>query len=144
MRQIGVGYTREYVQRFGLPAEHIPADLTAALGTAQLTPLEMADGFAVFANGGSLVKPHVIDRILSADGSVLEETDAPVACADCAASAAPARRRPARRGPGRRAARRRARVRRRRQPAGAGPRGDRAARDLGGERLDHHGHAART
>jgi len=89
MRQIGVGFAREYVQRFGLPAEHIPADLTAALGTAQLTPLEMADGFAVFANGGSLVKPHVIDRILSADGTVLEQTDAPVACADCGASPAP-------------------------------------------------------
>jgi penicillin-binding protein 1A len=89
MRQIGVGYTREYVQRFGLPAEHIPADLTAALGTAQLTPLEMADGFAVFANGGSLVKPHVIDRILAADGTVLEETDAPVACAGCGAAPPP-------------------------------------------------------
>jgi len=89
MRQIGVGFAREYVQRFGLPKEHIPADLTAALGTAQLTPLEMADGFAVFANGGSLVKPHVIDRILAADGKVLEETDAPVACAGCAVTPAP-------------------------------------------------------
>lgn len=88
MRQIGVGFARDYVTRFGLPKEHIPADLTAALGTAQLTPLEMADGFAVFANGGSLVKPHVIDRILAADGSVLESTDAAVACADCATSAA--------------------------------------------------------
>jgi penicillin-binding protein 1A len=87
MRRIGVPFTREYVQRFGLPAEHIPADLTAALGTAQLTPLEMANGFAVFANGGSLTKPHVIDRILAADGSVLEATDAPVACGDCAAAA---------------------------------------------------------
>jgi len=85
MRRIGVGFAREFVQRFGLPAEHIPADLTAALGTAQLTPLEMANGFAVFANGGSLVKPHVIDRILAADGSVLEETDAPVACPLCPA-----------------------------------------------------------
>jgi penicillin-binding protein 1A len=89
MRQIGVGYTREYVTRFGLPKDHIPADLTAALGTAQLTPLEMADGFAVFANGGSLVKPHVIDRILAADGSVIEATDAAVACADCASPASP-------------------------------------------------------
>ena len=89
MRQIGVGFAREYMQRFGLPAEHIPADLTAALGTAQLTPLEMADGFAVFANGGSLVKPHVIDRVLAADGTVLEETDAPVACTGCAAEVVP-------------------------------------------------------
>ena len=77
------------MQRFGLPAEHIPADLTTALGTAQLTPLEIANGFAVFANGGSLTRPHVIDRILAADGSVLEATDAPVACSDCAASPAP-------------------------------------------------------
>ena len=90
MRQIGVAYARDYVTRFGLPKDRIPADLTAALGTAQLTPLEMADGFAVFANGGQLVKPHVIDRILAADGSVLEETDAPVDCADCANPAPPA------------------------------------------------------
>jgi penicillin-binding protein 1A len=87
MRRIGVPFTREYVQRFGLPAEHIPADLTTALGTAQLTPLEIANGFAVFANGGSLTRPHVIDRILAADGTVLEATDAPVACNDCAAPA---------------------------------------------------------
>jgi len=83
MRQIGVPYARDYVTRFGLPKDHIPPDLTAALGTAQLTPLEMADGFAVFANGGQLVKPHVIDRILAADGSVLEQTDVPVDCPDC-------------------------------------------------------------
>ncbi len=89
MRRIGVPFTREYVQRFGLPAEHIPADLTTALGTAQLTPLEIANGFAVFANGGSLTKPHIIDRILAADGSVLEATDAPVACSDCASSPVP-------------------------------------------------------
>jgi len=85
MRQIGVGFARDYAARFGLPKEHIPADLTAALGTAQLTPLEMADGFAVFANGGSLVKPHVIDRILAADGTVLESTDAVFACENCGA-----------------------------------------------------------
>ena len=84
MRQIGVPFAREYVQHFGLPKEHIPADLTAALGTAQLTPLEMADGFAVFANGGSLVRPYVIDRVLAADGSVLQQTDPPVGCYDCA------------------------------------------------------------
>jgi penicillin-binding protein 1A len=89
MRQIGVGFARDYVTRFGLPKEHIPADLTAALGTAQLTPLEMADGFAVFANGGSLVRPHLIDRILAADGTVLEESDATIACVDCATAAPP-------------------------------------------------------
>jgi penicillin-binding protein 1A len=49
----------------------------------------MADGFAVFANGGSLVKPHLIDRILAADGAVLESTDATIACGNCAPPAVP-------------------------------------------------------
>jgi penicillin-binding protein 1A len=83
MRQIGVAYAREYVQRFGLPKDHIPADLTAALGTAQLTPMEMANGFAVFANGGSLVTPYLIDTVYGADGSVLEQANPAVACPDC-------------------------------------------------------------
>jgi penicillin-binding protein 1A len=83
MRQIGVSYAREYVQRFGLPKEHIPADLTAALGTAQLTPMEMANGFAVFANGGSLVQPYLIDSIYGADGLKIEQAAPRIACPDC-------------------------------------------------------------
>ena len=83
MRQMGISYTREYVQRFGLPAEHIPADLTAALGTAELTPLEMAGGFAVFANGGSRVTPYFIERLYAADGSVLKQAEPKLACIDC-------------------------------------------------------------
>jgi penicillin-binding protein 1A len=92
MRQIGVGFTRDYVARFGLPRDHIPADLTAALGTAQLTPLEMANGFAVFANGGSLVTPYLIERVIGADGSVLQEAQPRIACDYCGGGAsAPAR-----------------------------------------------------
>ncbi len=88
MRQIGVGFARDYAQRFGLPKKHIPADLTAALGTAQLTPLEMANGFAVFANGGSLLTPYLIERIHAADGTVLEEAEPQVACNRCGAAGA--------------------------------------------------------
>jgi len=90
MRQIGVGYARDYVTRFGLPKDHIPADLTAALGTAQLTPLEMAGGFSVFANGGSLVTPYLVDRVFGADGSVLEETAPKFVCGYCSGGSAPA------------------------------------------------------
>ena len=115
MRQMGIPYTRDYVQRFGLPAEHIPADLTAALGTAQLTPLEMAGGFAVFANGGSRVSPYLVERVYAADGSVLKQAEprSPASIARC----------PNPEGGG-------AAVTHRRGAAGA-------ARDLGGERLDH-------
>jgi len=89
MRRLGIAYTRDYVQRFGFPGDHIPADLTAALGTAQLTPLEMAAGFGVFANGGSLVAPYLIERVLAADGTVLEQAEPRFACADCGTSANP-------------------------------------------------------
>jgi penicillin-binding protein 1A len=84
MRQLGIAYTREYVQRFGLPGDHIPADLTTALGTAQLTPLEMATGFAVFANGGSRVSSYLVERVHSADGNILKQFVPRQACADCA------------------------------------------------------------
>ena len=84
LRQIGIPYMRDYVTRFGLPAEHIPADLTAALGTAELTPLEMATGFAVFANGGSRVTSYLVERVYGADGSILKEAEPRQACSDCA------------------------------------------------------------
>ena len=84
MRQLGIGYTRDYLGRFGLPRAHIPADLTAALGTAQLTPLEMVAGFAVFANGGSSVAPYLVERVLAGDDTVLRQAEPRLACADCA------------------------------------------------------------
>jgi len=87
MRQIGVAYARDYVARFGLPKDHIPADLTAALGTAQLTPLEMASGFSVFANGGSLVTPYLIEQVFGADGTLVERTEPKIACNHCDAPA---------------------------------------------------------
>ncbi len=89
MRQMGVGYTRDYVQRFGLPAAHIPADLTAALGTAQLTPLEMAAGFAVFANGGARVTPYLIQRVEDADSRTIRQAEPALACGSCGSTAAP-------------------------------------------------------
>jgi len=84
MRAIGVETAREHALRFGFPREHVPADLTAALGTAQLTPLEVATGFAVFANGGHLVEPYLIERVEDAGGRVLNQAEPRIACPDCA------------------------------------------------------------
>jgi len=83
MRAIGVDAAREYTLRFGFPAQHVPGDLTAALGTAQLTPLEVAGGFAVFANGGFRVEPYFIDRVEGPEGEVLLEAERRFACAEC-------------------------------------------------------------
>ncbi len=87
MRAMGIDHTRQYALRFGFPAAHVPADLTAALGTAQLTPLEVASGFAVFANGGFRVRPHLIERVEDARGAVLMQANPRLACPQCGESA---------------------------------------------------------
>jgi penicillin-binding protein 1A len=87
MRSLGVDTARKHALGFGFPAQYVPADLTAALGTAQLTPLEVASGFAVFANGGFGVKPYLVERVEDADGKVLVQAEVRVACPDCAGPA---------------------------------------------------------
>jgi len=92
MRAIGVDTARQYALRFGFPPDQVPANLTAALGTAQLTPLEVATGYSAFANGGFAVKPYLIDRVEDSEGQVLTQADPRIACPDCAdddAAAAP-------------------------------------------------------
>jgi penicillin-binding protein 1A len=56
-----------------------PQDLTLALGTGSVTPLQLATGYAVFANGGHRVTPVLIERIVDAQGQVLFEAPPPVA-----------------------------------------------------------------
>jgi penicillin-binding protein 1A len=83
LRAIGVDYAVEYATRFGFQPAELPHNLTMALGTAQLTPLEMASGYAVFANSGFRVTPYLIDRVENGDGKVLMSADPAVACLEC-------------------------------------------------------------
>lgn len=80
---IGVSTTRRFVQRFGFPARNLPANLSLALGTSAAPPMAMARGYAVFANGGYLVTPHLIERIVDAKGETVSIADMPVACRTC-------------------------------------------------------------
>jgi penicillin-binding protein 1A len=81
---IGVHYAREYITRFGLPADQIPESLSMALGTASVSPLIMARGYAVFANGGYLIDPYFVREIDDRDGKVVYTADPALACATCA------------------------------------------------------------
>ena len=83
LRALGVDYAIDYATRFGFDPEELPHNLTLALGTAQLTPLEVVRGFAVFANGGFRVQPYLIDRIDDAAGKTLFAAAPQVACRDC-------------------------------------------------------------
>jgi penicillin-binding protein 1A len=63
LQAIGPHYAQDYVQRFGFDPKMHPAYLTMALGAGSCTPLQMAAGYAVFANGGYRVKPWFISRV---------------------------------------------------------------------------------
>ena len=83
MRAIGGDYTWNYVTRFGFDKSQLPNDLTLALGTAELSPLQVAIGYATFANGGFKVSPYFIDRIEDAGGKVLRQATPAIACTEC-------------------------------------------------------------
>jgi penicillin-binding protein 1A len=77
LEHIGVDYARSWASRFGLEPDRQPANLTLALGAGSATPLQLASAYAVFANGGWLVTPQVIERITDADGKVVYEAPKP-------------------------------------------------------------------
>jgi penicillin-binding protein 1A len=83
LRNIGIGYATKFVRKFGFDEAELPHDLSLALGSCEVSPMQLARGFSVFANGGYLITPYLISRIEDADGSLLFESDPPVACVSC-------------------------------------------------------------
>ena len=83
LQNVGIPYARDYISRFGFEREELPANLSMALGSATLTPLSMARGYAVFANGGYLVNPQFIRSISDMNGKLVYETRPSVLCDDC-------------------------------------------------------------
>ncbi len=83
LRSIGVGYAAKYATRFGFRSANLPRDLSLALGSGSVTPLELATGYAVFANGGYLISPYLIQRIEDAGGNTLWEAEPQQVCREC-------------------------------------------------------------
>ena len=83
LRDIGIGYAVRYAQRFGFRRESLPRDLSLALGSGTLTPLELARGYTVFANGGYMVEPYLIDHVLGPDGQVVMAAQPQQVCVAC-------------------------------------------------------------
>jgi penicillin-binding protein 1A len=83
LRDIGIPTLVDYAARFGFARASMPKDLTLALGTLQATPLEVATGFAAFANGGYKVEPYFIDRIEDASGKVVYRATPKEVCEPC-------------------------------------------------------------
>ena len=79
---LGINYTINYAKRFGYKKEDLPKDLSLALGSGEMTPLELASGYATFANGGFNIEPFLISSIEDSNGNVLSKTNR-VVCLMC-------------------------------------------------------------
>jgi penicillin-binding protein 1A len=83
MREIGPEYTEDYVTRFGFDKSQLPNNLTLAVGTAELSPLQMAIAYSTFANGGYKVSSYYVDRVEDGSGKVLMQAEPQIACYQC-------------------------------------------------------------
>ncbi len=84
MQAVGPQYVQDYITRFGFERERNPAVLPLALGAGGVTPMQLAAGYTVFANGGYRVPPYLIDRVTDSDGKVIMQAK-PVVAGDAAA-----------------------------------------------------------
>ena len=83
LRSIGIDRALADIGRFGFDPKAFPRDLSVALGSFAVTPLDMGRGYAVLANGGYKVEPFHIERILNFDGQTVYEASPPTVCRGC-------------------------------------------------------------
>jgi penicillin-binding protein 1A len=83
MNSLGTAYATDYISRFGFTSQQLPQNLSLALGATQVAPLEMARGYAVFANGGMRVDPYLIDRVIGSEGQLIYAAEPVTACSGC-------------------------------------------------------------
>jgi penicillin-binding protein 1A len=78
LQAVGAQNAQDWITRFGFDAEKHPAYLTMALGAGSVTPMQMATGYAVFANGGYRINPWLITKITDQKGKVVVESQPPL------------------------------------------------------------------
>ena len=77
LQAIGPRYAQEWVSKFGFDPDKHPPYLTMALGAGSVTPMQMATGYSVFANGGVRINPWLVSKVSEQRGKLLVETAAP-------------------------------------------------------------------
>ena len=90
LQDIGLPEAVRYVKRFGFDDEAAPSNLSIALGSGAVAPIELARAYSTFANGGFRVQTYLIDRVSDSSGETLFEAKPAFACPDCEAEGTPA------------------------------------------------------
>ena len=83
LRAVGISSAIDHVRQFGFDTQRLPRNLSLALGSGGVTPLELARGYAVFANGGYRVEPFFVERMEELDGAVAFRASPVRVCTSC-------------------------------------------------------------
>ena len=83
LRRMGIDKTLESLQSFGFDTSEMQPDLSLALGSHALTPLQIATGYAIFANNGFRVDSYILAKVIDRDGNIIYQASPEVACDPC-------------------------------------------------------------
>lgn len=83
LRGLGIDTAINYVQRFGFDSKQLPKDLSLALGSHSLKPMQIVSAYSTFSNGGYKVDPYLIERIEASDSSLLYQATPATVCQSC-------------------------------------------------------------
>ncbi|AXI01932.1 penicillin-binding protein 1A [Aquirhabdus parva] len=86
LQAVGINKAVEHLTHFGFMEDKLPKNLALALGAAQALPIQVATGYAAFANGGYRIQPYFIERVESFKGDVLFKADPVRVCRSCDAA----------------------------------------------------------
>jgi penicillin-binding protein 1A len=86
LKAVGVSKALDHIRAFGFDPATLPHNLTLALGTATLSPLDMARGFGILANGGYRIQPYLLERVEEEGRPPVYQAEPETVCADCAGS----------------------------------------------------------
>ncbi len=91
LRDIGIEAATKDIHRFGIDAQTLPRNLSLALGTHEMTPFSIAQGYTVFANGGYKIAPYLVDTITDDAGNIIYQSEKTQVCrqASCLDNAPP-------------------------------------------------------
>ncbi len=83
LHAIGVPFALEHIKNFGFDIEQLPQNLSLSLGSAEITPWQLAKAYSVFANGGYLIEPYFINEVKTYGDEVIFQATPLTVCHDC-------------------------------------------------------------
>lgn len=83
LQALGINRALKVITRFGFERHGLPRSLSLALGAGTASPIQIATGYAAFANGGYKINPYIVQRVMDSQDKIVYENKSPTICPDC-------------------------------------------------------------